>query len=99
MAIALALPVPKSIPMTYDSIVFFLNIKKKGHLYGSYRCPFFFILRKKTMESYVIGIDLGTGSAKAIAMTHAGEVIDTVQILYPTLHPKPGFQEQAPELI
>lgn len=51
------------------------------------------------MESYVIGIDLGTGSAKAIAMNHAGEVIDTAQVAYPTLQPKPGYQEQAPELI
>lgn len=51
------------------------------------------------MEPYVIGIDLGTGSAKAIAMNHAGDVIDTVQVAYPTLKPKPNYQEQAPELI
>lgn len=51
------------------------------------------------MESYIIGIDLGTGSAKAIAMSHAGEVIDTVQVSYPTLQPDHGYQEQAPELI
>ena len=51
------------------------------------------------MESYVIGIDLGTGSTKAIAMNHAGEVIDTAQASYPTLQPGPGYQEQAPELI
>lgn len=51
------------------------------------------------MEPYVIGIDLGTGSAKAIAMNHAGKIIDTTQVPYPTLQPKPGYQEQAPELI
>ena len=51
------------------------------------------------MEPYVIGIDLGTGSAKAIAMNHAGNVIDTAQVAYPTLKPKPNYQEQAPELI
>lgn len=51
------------------------------------------------MESYVIGIDVGTGSAKAIAMRHTGEVIDTAQVPYPTLQPKAGYQEQAPELI
>ncbi|HEY9487015.1 MAG TPA: gluconokinase [Chryseosolibacter sp.] len=51
------------------------------------------------MDPYIIGIDLGTGSAKAIAMNHVGEVIDTAQIAYPTLHPAPGYQEQAPELI
>lgn len=51
------------------------------------------------MESYVIGIDLGTGSTKAIAMNRAGEVIDTAQASYPTLQPEPGYQEQSPELI
>src|SRR5690349_21157602 len=51
------------------------------------------------MESYVIGIDLGTGSAKAIAMSHAGDVIDSAQVAYPTLQPKPTYHEQAPELI
>ncbi|MEX2235325.1 MAG: gluconokinase [Cyclobacteriaceae bacterium] len=51
------------------------------------------------MEPYVIGIDLGTGSAKAIAMDHTGAVIETVQVSYPTLHPKQNYQEQAPELI
>ena len=51
------------------------------------------------MEPYIIGIDLGTGSAKAIAMNHAGDVIDTAQVGYPTLQPKPTYHEQAPELI
>ena len=51
------------------------------------------------MESYVIGIDLGTGSTKAIALSHAGEVIDATQVSYPTMHPKQGYEEQAPELI
>ena len=51
------------------------------------------------MKSYVIGIDLGTGSAKAIALDYSGAVISTSQVSYPTLQPKPGYQEQAPELI
>jgi len=51
------------------------------------------------MEPYVIGIDLGTGSAKAIAMDHAGKIVDTAQVPYPTLQPRQGYQEQAPELI
>jgi gluconokinase len=51
------------------------------------------------MESYVIGIDIGTGSTKAIAMNHAGVVLDTTQVSYPTLQPQPGYHEQAPELI
>lgn len=51
------------------------------------------------MKPYVIGIDLGTGSAKAIAIDAGGNLIDTAQMAYPTLQPKPGFQEQDPELI
>jgi gluconokinase len=51
------------------------------------------------MGSYVIGIDIGTGSVKAIAMNYQGEVISSAQLPYPTLHPKPGYHEQAPEII
>lgn len=51
------------------------------------------------MEPYIIGIDMGTGSTKAIAMNYAGEVTYTAQVPYPTLHPKQGYHEQAPELI
>ena len=51
------------------------------------------------MKPYVIGIDLGTGSAKAIAIDSAGNVIDTAQMAYPTIQPEPGFQEQDPESI
>ena len=51
------------------------------------------------MSSYVIGIDIGTGSTKAIAMNYAGEVMDTAQTPYPSLQPEPGWQEQDPEVI
>ena len=51
------------------------------------------------MEPYVIGIDLGTGSAKAIAVDHSGRVLATAHSSYPTLQPRTGYQEQAPELI
>src|SRR5690606_17688500 len=36
---------------------------------------------------------------KAIAMNHNGDIIDTSQISYPTLQPKPNYQEQDPDLI
>lgn len=51
------------------------------------------------MKPYLIGIDLGTGSAKAVAMNHAGEVIDSAQVAYPTHQPQQGYQEQDPEII
>ena len=51
------------------------------------------------MDPYVIGIDLGTGSAKALAVTQMGVVADHASVAYPTTCPRPGYQEQAPELI
>ena len=51
------------------------------------------------MEPYVIGIDLGTGSAKALAMNSSGKVVDSAQVAYPIMEPQPGYQEQTPELI
>lgn len=51
------------------------------------------------MESYVIGVDVGTGSTKGIAMRENGKVVDTAQVHYPTLQPETGYQEQAPEVI
>lgn len=49
--------------------------------------------------TYIIGIDIGTGSTKAIAVNTSGEVIHTTQVSYPTLNPEPTYSEQAPELI
>ena len=48
---------------------------------------------------YVIGIDIGTGSTKALAVDTSGEVLHTAQISYPTINPEPTYSEQAPELI
>lgn len=48
---------------------------------------------------YIIGIDIGTGSAKAVAVNTSGEAIYTTQVSYPTIHPEPDYSEQAPELI
>lgn len=48
---------------------------------------------------YIIGIDLGTGSAKAIAMTGDRNLVDKAQVQYTISQPKPGFQEQSPEVI
>jgi gluconokinase len=48
---------------------------------------------------YIIGIDIGTGSTKAVAVSTTGEALCTSQVSYPILNPKPGYSEQAPELI
>lgn len=49
--------------------------------------------------NYIIGIDIGTGSAKAVAVNTAGEALYTTQVSYPTIHPEQDHCEQAPELI
>jgi gluconokinase len=48
---------------------------------------------------YILGIDIGTGSTKAVAVDYNGKAIHTEQVAYPTLSPQPGHSEQAPEII
>ena len=48
---------------------------------------------------YVLGIDIGTGSAKAIAVNIDSEPVAVSQHHYPTYSPMPGYSEQDPELI
>ena len=49
--------------------------------------------------NYFIGIDIGTGSCKAVAVKISGEPIHATQVSYPTYTPEPTYSEQAPELI
>ncbi|HEY8936718.1 MAG TPA: gluconokinase [Cyclobacteriaceae bacterium] len=51
------------------------------------------------MSSYIIGVDIGTGSTKAVSINTSGQVLFSTSASYPTLSPKPGYSEQAPELI
>lgn len=48
---------------------------------------------------YIIGIDIGTGSTKAIAMDEKGEILVSAQAPYPTISTSPGMSEQDPEVI
>jgi gluconokinase len=48
---------------------------------------------------YIIGIDIGTGSAKAVAVNLDSEPFDVAQHHYPTHCPQPGYSQQDPELI
>ncbi len=49
--------------------------------------------------NYIVGIDIGTGSTKAIALNSKFEPIGESQEHYPTYTPEPGYHEQDPELI
>lgn len=49
--------------------------------------------------NYVIGIDIGTGSSKAVAVDLSGKPIHAKQSSYPTYSPELTYSEQDPELI
>lgn len=48
---------------------------------------------------YFIGIDIGTGSTKAIAINGKGTIISNSQVYYSTTNVKPGYSEQDPEML
>ncbi|MBL7856933.1 MAG: gluconokinase [Cyclobacteriaceae bacterium] len=51
------------------------------------------------MNGYVIGIDIGTGSTKAVAVDALGTILFSTAVTYPAFQPQEGYHEQAPELI
>lgn len=51
------------------------------------------------MQSYILGIDIGTGSTKAVALTLTGEALGVAQSHYPINSPEAGYSEQDPLLI
>ncbi|MGI4021288.1 MAG: gluconokinase [Janthinobacterium lividum] len=51
------------------------------------------------MQQYILGVDIGTGSVKAVAVGLGGEAITSAQKHYPLMQPEPGFAEQDVELI
>jgi gluconokinase len=51
------------------------------------------------MEQYILGIDIGTGSTKGVALNVNGAVFATSQYHYPIYQPHPNYSEQNPELI
>lgn len=51
------------------------------------------------MQQYAIGVDIGTGSTKAVAINDSGEVIAVSQFHYYTNNPQRGYSEQDPEVI
>jgi glycerol kinase len=50
-------------------------------------------------EKYVIALDQGTTSSRAILVNHAGEMIDVVQRPFQQIFPQPGWVEHNPQEI
>lgn len=51
------------------------------------------------MDPFFIGLDIGTGSAKAVALNAERKVLASSQSYYNTIMGAPGFSEQDPEII
>lgn len=51
------------------------------------------------VQTYILGVDIGTGSVKAVAVGLGGEAIASSQKYYPIMQPESGYVEQETELI
>jgi gluconokinase len=51
------------------------------------------------MNPYFLGVDIGTGSTKAVAIDFEGRSVGMSQRSYPVKSPKPGYSEQDPKVI
>jgi gluconokinase len=49
--------------------------------------------------TYHVGLDIGTSSVKAMAFGEQEQLLAAVTKAYPTISPKPGWQEQEPEQV
>ena len=54
-------------------------------------------IKGKNEMKYVIGIDLGTSSVKALLVSNQGEICGEAVRHYPLSHPQAGYSEQNPE--
>ena len=54
-------------------------------------------IRTRTSMSALLGIDLGTSSVKAVAVSASGKILGLGSVEYPILTPQPGWAEQDPE--
>lgn len=51
------------------------------------------------MADYVLALDQGTTSSRAIIFDHAGRMVQSAQEEFPQIYPKPGWVEHDPEAI
>ena len=51
------------------------------------------------MAKYVLALDQGTTSSRAIVFNHDGAIVSTAQQEFPQIYPSPGLVEHDPEAI
>ncbi len=51
------------------------------------------------MAKYVLALDQGTTSSRAIVFDHAGSIVSVAQQEFPQIYPSPGLVEHDPEAI
>jgi glycerol kinase len=51
------------------------------------------------MAEYILALDQGTTSSRAILFDHGGRIVDAVQQEFPQIYPQPGWVEHDPEAI
>src|SRR5207247_10810944 len=55
--------------------------------------------RRLTMAKYVLALDQGTTSSRAIVFDHDGAIVSSAQQEFPQIYPSPGLVEHDPEAI
>jgi len=53
--------------------------------------------RRLTMAKYILALDQGTTSSRAILFDHDGSIVSTAQQEFPQIYPAPGLVEHNPE--
>jgi glycerol kinase len=51
----------------------------------------------RTGEDWLLGVDIGTGSVKALAVTPAGQMLAAACLERPMRHERPGWAENDPD--
>ncbi len=65
-----------------------------------YRCNKLYLEeRRLNMAKYVLALDQGTTSSRAIVFDHAGSIVSVAQKEFPQIYPSPGLVEHDPEAI
>src|SRR5256714_14682893 len=65
-----------------------------------YRCNKLYLEeRRLNMAKYVLALDQGTTSSRAIVFDHAGSIVSVAQQEFPQIYPSPGLVEHDPEAI